>query len=298
MNSAATTQTSAQAYARMSQRLQNIILDRVEAGTLSLPALPKAAAEVQPFLEDNNIDLNKVSSILDRDPLFAAQVIRLANSALHRRSTEIQSISQAVTHVGARAIKQVLLTCVARQAFVSHNERINHALTGLWEHSVAVAFLARNVAGIANIPNPEHAYLTGLLHDIGKAVCAMYLLEFERSLSSREATDWIHEAYWLKAVEDFHRPIGAAVAKAWNLSKAVERAINTCGDYDPEDRLSAANAVMFANALAKREGIYVGDVAQDAVGSLLMIGKSLLNIDDNLVEGLTRELGEQNLKPI
>ncbi len=284
-------------FDHMSERLRAIITERVESGRLSLPALPKVALEVQSQLDDPNVDLGRLSSVLDRDPLLAAQVLRVANSALHRRSSQIESLQKAVTHIGTRSLKQVLITAASRQVFVSHDRRINNALAGLWEHSVAVAFLARNVSGIAGSRDAEGAYLAGLLHDVGKAVVAIYLLEFERSLPTREALDWIHTDEWLAVINDLHRPVGAAVATHWNLPASVSRTIMEAGDYDAANRLSPTNAVLFANALAKREGIYVGHVDHESVGSLLMIGKSLLGLDDTVIDGLTRELNDQSFRP-
>jgi hypothetical protein len=44
-------------------------------------------------------------------------------------------------------------------------------------------------------------------------------------------------------------------------------------DYDNADRASLVNAVVFANALAKKSGVYVGDVDVDAI---VTNGRSLI----------------------
>ena len=63
-------------------------------------------------------------------------------------------------------------------------------------------------------------------------------------------------------------------------------------DYDAADRISPLNSVLFSNALAKNVGIYEGIPDQDAVQSMIMIGKSLLSIDDTVISGLTREIND------
>ena len=57
--------------------------------------------------------------------------------------------------------------------------------------------------------------------------------------------------------------------------------------YDNADRLSIANCVRFANAVAKQNGVYVGQMVKDDVDALVMIGKSLLNIDDEVIGRLS-----------
>jgi len=57
--------------------------------------------------------------------------------------------------------------------------------------------------------------------------------------------------------------------------------------YDNADRLSIANCVRFANAVANQNGVYVGQMVKDDVDALVMIGKSLLNIDDEVIGRLS-----------
>ena len=279
-------------FAQMGGRLRDIILKRLDEGRLELPVMPKAAIKAQNLLGEDSVDLQRVAHILSDDPALVANVLRVANSSMYRRAVQIDNIEKAVTHLGARNLKNVLLTASARQAFVSSNRRINQALEALWDHSVAVGFLGRNLAGLLGHPDPESVYLAGLLHDIGKVVVALYLLEFERGLGAREAKGWIDDGSWLELIGGIHQPVGEAIAKVWDLPETVSRTIASCGDYDPSDRQSASNVVLFANSLAKREGVYVGSIDHDAVGSLLLIGRSLLGVDDDVVEGLTREMGQ------
>jgi hypothetical protein len=49
-------------------------------------------------------------------------------------------------------------------------------------------------------------------------------------------------------------------------------------DYDNGDRTSLVNAVCFANALAKKSGVYVGPFDADDVDAIVMIGRSLIGV--------------------
>jgi hypothetical protein len=64
----------------------------------------------------------------------------------------------------------------------------------------------------------------------------------------------------------------------------VIKAIRDCGDYDAADRGCAANTVRFANAVAKREGLYVGPVDTDDNNALIMVGSSLLGFDEDFLK--------------
>jgi hypothetical protein len=51
-----------------------------------------------------------------------------------------------------------------------------------------------------------------------------------------------------------------------------------------------ANFVRFGNALAKREGLYAGKVDMEDNNAMIMIGRSLLSIDDDLISRVTTGL--------
>lgn len=277
----------------IAQRLQDILLKRLEKGELVLPTLPRSATEIQAMLDAPDIDMKRVAHALERDPALAAQVLKTANSALYGARQRIESLTKAVTFLGARNLKGALISAAARKVFVSRHPKVNETLALVWDHSVAVALVARDVIGIAGSKDNETAYLAGLLHDVGKAVVAIYLLDFESSLSPREAQRWLDFGEWLQVVEDIHRPVGAAVVEHWKLPEAVGQVIKDAAEYDAGDRVSPVNAVRFANALVKHEGIAPPGYDLAAVDAVMMIGRSLLGLDDEVVDGLARGLRDR-----
>ena len=132
--------------------------------------------------------------------------------------------------------------------------------------------------------------MVGLMHDIGKPIVAIHLLDLERSVSRSVQDHWIDPTQWLSIVQEVHRPVGVAVAKAWNMSSDICKAVNDCVEFDPIERSSPANAVRFANALAKREGVYAGPVDMEQVETVLLIGRSMLGLDDDGISALSTAL--------
>jgi hypothetical protein len=94
-------------------------------------------------------------------------------------------------------------------------------------------------------------------------------------------------------IDRIHRRVGVALGDKWELPEAVRNCLRSCDDYDVNDRVSAVNAVRFANALAKREGFYLGSVDADDNNALILIGSSLLGIDDAVIARSLAGLQEQ-----
>jgi len=276
---------------RLAAQMESIILTRLAADRLVLPALPAAALKCIRLLKDPDLSLKTAAAAIEHDPVLTASLIRLCNSAALATREPVRSVLAAVTKLGTTKLKTFLFEASANQLFESRDERIARGCHALWEHSVAVAILAKDVVAFANAGDPDDAYLGGLLHDVGKPVVASLLLQAERAAMQQKAhAGWIDSARWMRVIASAHRKVGIAIASKWELPETVARCVQSCDDYDVTNRLSPVNAVRFANALAKREGIYLGNVDASDNDALIMIGCSLLGLDSSMVDRLVKEL--------
>jgi len=64
-------------------------------------------------------------------------------------------------------------------------------------------------------------------------------------------------------------------------------------DYDNADRTSLVNAVCFANALAKKTGFYMGKFDVQDAEAVVMIGRSLIGVNDEVLKTLTKGLKDR-----
>ena len=278
---------------KMAERLRAIIVDRIQKESMDLPAYPEVARKVQAQLNGTEVSISEVATVLEQDPLLAAQVLKIANSATYRGVDTITSLSQALSRIGTNALTTILRQAVAKSLFTSREPRIRKSCAVLWDHSIAVGNIARDLHAIAGAEDSQGAYLAGLLHDVGKPLVAAFLLEFERNLSARESAALLDGTMWLDLIQDLHRPVGAALAKAWELPPAVAKAIEDSTNFNPAERMSPANAVCIANAIAKLHGPYVGQFETNEVESQIMIGRSMLGLDDEIVDNLIAKIANQ-----
>src|SRR5258708_23485568 len=93
---------------------------------------------------------------------------------------------------------------------------IAQPLTELWNKSIAVASICRLVAARTKVPADE-AFLTGLLHGIGK----LYIMA--RAVS---ATDGLGSAQsWMELIGGCQAPICKAVLPSWCLAEEMCEAV-------------------------------------------------------------------------
>ena len=265
-------------------RLTDIILKRLDNDNLLVPAMPATAMQCMRLLDNPNQSFKNVGDVVGRDPVLASRVLRLANSAAFPSRSAATTLEQAIARLGTEGLKLAICHFSMYQAFSSKDERIQAAFLGIWEHSLAVALIAKEIAGQLEGPGvtePSKVYLVGLLHDVGKPVVASLLLEAEKLMAMQKArVPWISHAVWRQVVDRSHRNIGVALVRRWSLPADIGDAIEKCVSYDKAVPFAPSNIVCLANAFAKVQGLYAGDFDADHVNALLVEVKRILDLPD------------------
>jgi putative nucleotidyltransferase with HDIG domain len=278
--------------AKLSDELKQICLKRIGTDTLVIPTIPSVAGKAQEILREGESGMKRASDLIEQEPFLAARALRLAGSQGGAAAKRV-TLSDALNRLGPRGIRQLLSEATSQKVHVSRDPEIAVAMRKTWEHAVAVGTLARDVLALSGQPDSEAAYLAGLLHDVGKPVVASLLAEAERQMTELYQRSWIPSAEWIEVIGKTHRAVGLALAEKWQFPEQVVRCMQDVVEYDNADRTSLANAVCFANALAKKTGVYVGPVDADDVDAIVMIGRSLIGVNDEVLKTLTKGLKDR-----
>ena len=284
---------------RLSDQFEQLIARRLEEDKLVVAPMPAVATKVLDAIRKDDCTTKSLADLLETDPLLAARVVRVANSVRFASAQPATNIQTAVSRIGLKNLSSVIVEATVSTLFESRDRRIADAAREVWQHSLAVALLAREIAVVVKAPEPDDAYLAGLLHDVGKPVLAALLLEAEKQITQRSTKPWLGSEEWVQIIHRSHRRVGVLLCKKWELPPAIVKAVEDCADYDSNDRACVANIVRLANAVAKQQGIYEGAVDQADVTTLVTTGRSLLGIEEDalvrLAEGL-RERAQGRLK--
>lgn len=277
---------------KLGSELERIVLERIANNRLILPSMPTVPQRCLEILREPDFNVRKLVKQLESEPMLSLLVVRAANAATFGRGAAMQALDQAVMRIGARALKTLITEYAVNELFESSNRQIKDANKKVWEHSLVVALLARDIAALVGNIEPDTCYLAGLLHDIGKPVLGAMILEVDRKLG-RSTPGWIDLAGWTQIIETSHRKVGVAVATEWRLPDAITAAIRDCSDYDGADRASVGNVVRLANALAKREGYTTGPTDAADIEAMIMVGMSMLGGDTSVVDRLVNNISSR-----
>jgi putative nucleotidyltransferase with HDIG domain len=276
----------------VASKLTDIIKARIAEDRLLLPAMPAIAVECLRVIKDPRQTFKSVGQVIAKDPLLSSRILKMANSAAFPGLSPASTIESAIARMGIEGLSVILVQFSLHQAFTSKDERIRASFRGIWEHSLAVALVAKELALklLPSGPDPSATYLAGLLHDVGKPVVASMLAEAEKQISKGVKGAWVSESVWRKIVAESHRPVGVLLARKWNLPKDVIVTLENCNTYERTAPRSSANVVRLANALTKRAGLYVGAVDADEIEKVIAAGQALVGLSADVVDQTCRDI--------
>jgi len=180
------------------------------------PPFPAIAMKVLELLgHEEDVDVREVVRWLQADPVFAGEMLRVANSALYGLRSEIRSVHQATINLGLDFVKAVAIT-VGLRAYVKSAVKLP-VLRRCWTHSMACGILAQELATACFMKGDE-AYTAGLLHDIGRmGLLAAYPVEYANVLGVAvdNSFDVLHCEKELFDVD--HCEAGAWLSDQWKL---------------------------------------------------------------------------------
>ena len=139
----------------------------IAANRIQLPTLPEVALRVRDAVESENTSAAEVAGIVTQDPALTARLLQVANSPLYRARNPIDNVQTAITRMGVRLVKNLVISLAMKQIFQATSHDLDTAFRELWNQSLEVAAISRvlsyNVEGL----EPEQAMLAGLIHPIG-----------------------------------------------------------------------------------------------------------------------------------
>ncbi len=219
-----------------------------------LPTLPHVVSQVLEKTRDHqNANLTEITKLIATDQALVTMYLKLVNSAFYGFSRRITTLQQAITLLGFRSVRNVIVNAGVVGMFRKRSFNNRHRLH-LWEHSVSCAVATRVLAPAAGFQAKEEAFTAGLLHDIGKVVIDQYAPRSSMAVLRKVEAGMENRAAEREVMGVDHTEIGYLIAERWNLPKSLCAVIRhhhepALSDGTPDERI--VKLVASANALSK-----------------------------------------------
>ncbi len=214
------------------------------------PLLPVVAVEIMAISQDPDASAKDIVAVVERDPLLAAKVLTLAQTAAYSGGRlPTKSLADAVSRLGTGALRDMVFE-------ISLNTRIfqapgyTEAMERLRVHSVATARITQVVCRHTGI-REDFAFLAGLLHDVG--IAGLFIALAEMPDRPEPAQAWA-------AVQKVHAGASGQLCSLWRLPRELVDACRHHHDVIVDGKPSPLNAILIvAERLAFQFAPLVGD---------------------------------------
>lgn len=268
----------------------------------AVPSVPHVVTRFLEITQDPGFEFDDLADLLSSDPGIASEVLRWSNSALFGVRRKVTSLRQALTLLGLKRIRSLVLSRYMVQSVGSgHKGGID--MSYAWRRSLASAVLAARFADVLLPSKREEAFISSLLADIGVVILADALhkryqpvAEHYRPCQPYDLVDLEHEAVGVT-----HADVSALVLEHWQLPELIARAVRyhhawPLDEDMPEDVATLARITNGSGRLGKIlcEKPRPGEVGPTCVQAMELVGLEMSVLVGTLdkIEADVQELAE------
>ncbi len=230
-------------------RIQSLIDDAAV-----LPSIPAVALSILRLAQDPRVSIEKMASLIEKDPALAAKTLRLANSSYYGSGQPIINLQQALVRLGIRATAVLALSFTLVET-CKKGAGAGVDFAAFWERSLVTSVCARRIAGCSVRQLVDHAFVAALLADVACPFLSRIFPGQYGAVEGRlKSTTEDLAAIESRILGVNHAEVGAVLLRRWHVPEDVVKAVGA--HHDPEslppdsDAFTIGSVVNAASRLA------------------------------------------------
>ena len=202
-------------------KLTTLTPKELVTGSIRLVSLPEVCLRVNEMLDEPAVTASDLGNVISQDTSLTARLLKIVNSSYYGFQAKIETVSRAVTVVGLRELRGLVIAASAVETFSNVPDEILNKVR-FWRHSLYCGVIARLLAEQCNVLHSERLFVAGLLHDIGKLVIAQRLPIETQKISLQAESEGRSEFEVEQDVLGFnHAEVGGELMRAWNMPETL-----------------------------------------------------------------------------
>ena len=194
-----------------------VLLRRMQTES-DFPALSEAIGAINRIAASDREGVNELSNNILRDFALTNKLLKLANVAFYNQvgGGTISTISRAVVILGFDAVRSIALSLI----LLDNLENKAHAQQ-LKDEFVKVLYagmLARELAGRTNLKDVEEAFISAMLHNLGRMLATFYFPMEAAAIKQRVQAEALSDAKAsIEVLGVSYENLGMGVARNWGF---------------------------------------------------------------------------------
>jgi len=261
-------------------------------GSVRLVSLPEVCIRVNEMLDEPNVTVAGLGNVIIQDTSLTARLLKIVNSSYYGFEAKIETVSRAVTVVGLRELRGLVIAASAVEMFSNIPEEVFNKVR-FWRHSLYCGVIARLLAEQCHVLHSERLFVAGLLHDIGKLIVAQRFQEETKLIALETRLGERAELEIEKDILGFtHAEVGGELMKLWNMPETLIEAVSFHhSPFEADKGVMETSLIHIANILTVEAELGLDMINHDAVEKIAPSAWEVTGLDENVKEHVFREAG-------
>lgn len=192
-------------------------LKQLLASSDALPSVPEVIGLILAELNAEEPNLIRISALFTQEPVLAARLLQIANSARFELTHQIRNIAEALAVVGLLDLR----TLVCAEAISSAFRQVPKVdLNRFWRYSRETARISRRL--ISNRRLNVTAYTAGLIHATGELVMHLGMPQAMEQLNSHTPLFSLQRSRAQRETFGYsYAQVGAELGRAWRFPEVL-----------------------------------------------------------------------------
>ncbi|MDH5572162.1 MAG: HDOD domain-containing protein [Gammaproteobacteria bacterium] len=262
------------------------------SGVIRLVSLPEICLRVNEMLEDSSTTAQELGAVISRDAGLTARLLKIVNSTFYGFPSRVETVSRAVTIIGLRELRGLVLAASAVETFSKIPSEVLNRVQ-FWRHSVYTGVVAQLIAQECHVLHSERLFVAGLLHDIGKLIISHRLPDATKKIKAAVINERCFDFEAERNELGFdHADVGGLLLQEWKMPPSLFDAVkfHHTPQLAKENSIDAA-IVHIANSITgmAEEGLDV-DLEQ-MVQPVEDVAWKVVGLDESVIDTLFNKAG-------
>jgi len=225
--------------------------------TRDFPTISKYVVEINQKLSDHSIQssASELANIILKDYALTNKLLKLVNSAFYGFvAGKVTTVTRAVVLLGYDNVRLAAISLVLFEHFKGKStarDLKDATISSFW-----CGLLAKEIARMQYMIDPEEAFICALLHQLGKLLTIYHMPDDFHKIKYQVTQEGLREINAVKQVLGIsYKALGIAVAKQWNFPERIFNTMASISAAELEDKSKRIDPLCalsnFANALCR-----------------------------------------------
>ncbi len=275
----------------VSSQVSAISKTDIAENNINLASFPAVYKRIVDVLEDPRSSASNLADAVSKDSSLTGKLLKLVNSSLYGFSSEIDSITKAITIIGFKELGTLAVGIVVIRAFRQIPAKVID-MKNFWLHSLGCGIIAKIIARKKFNSGEEQFFIAGLLHDIGRLIL---LKDYPKVMTniivdSRQKQVPLYSAETEMLGFD-HTDILGLLLPVWNFPANLQQIINY--HHSPKSSRSSLRAAVVHAADAMTNAFEIGSSAEYFVPPISSDLWRSLGLSEGSIENIINQADRQ-----